>query len=319
MLLIFELAWTLLAQKRYQEAADTFINITKLNTWSHGTYYFIASGCHFSLGNHDKARALLDKVPDLIEKKKITGKDLPTETFIKKKLAFYKEKRLRMSGNEDDLILAVKISPADEIGIFWNIHGRIDSSVAQDHINVLTNLSPPVSTRKISLEISLASPTTKLPRSPLHPPDSSAVDLDTPDELALRALLLGIHHRTLKAFDISRGFLLEAHEYQSQLRTSTWIGGLAMFELAVLDLKEAEDRVAVGDVDIKKEGDKTVVDGYEDTNRVWWTEALQAAYVKLDCALDLTTNVDLSSRLDSRIAILKDEIATKREILGILA
>jgi hypothetical protein len=92
-----------------------------------------------------------------------------------------------------------------------------------------------------------------------------------------------------------------------------------MFELAVLDLKEAEDRVAVGDVDIKKEGDETVVDGYEDTNRVWWTEALQAAYVKLDCALDLTTNVDLSSRLDSRIAILKDEIATKREILGILA
>jgi len=54
-------------------------------------------------------------------------------------------------------------------------------------------------------------------------------------------------------------------------------------------------------------------------NRVWWTEVLKAACVKLDLALDLATNVDLSSRLDSRIAMLKDEIATKRETHGIHA
>lgn len=42
--LIFELAWTLLSQRRYQEAADTFIDMTKINSWSHGTYYFIAAG-----------------------------------------------------------------------------------------------------------------------------------------------------------------------------------------------------------------------------------------------------------------------------------
>jgi len=30
-------------------------------------------------------------------------------------------------------------------------------------------------------------------------------------------------------------------------------------------------------------------------------------------------NVDLSSRLDSRVAILKDEISTKRKIRGIIA
>jgi len=126
----------------------------------------------------------------------------------------------------------------------------------------------------------------------------------------------------LKAFDISRGFLIEAHEYQSELKVSTWIGGLAMFELAVLDLKEAEDRdrkqVTVVDIE-KEEEDGTAVDGYEDMNRVWWTEVLKAACVKLDWALDLATNVDLSSRLDSRIAMLKDEIAAKREIHGIHA
>lgn len=42
-------------------------------------------GCHFSLGNYDKAQAMLDMVPGLIEKKKIGGKDLPTEVLIKKK------------------------------------------------------------------------------------------------------------------------------------------------------------------------------------------------------------------------------------------
>ena len=31
--LLFELAWTFLSQRRYQEAADTFMKITELNSW----------------------------------------------------------------------------------------------------------------------------------------------------------------------------------------------------------------------------------------------------------------------------------------------
>ena len=31
--LVFELAWTLLAQRRHQEAADMFIRMTELNSW----------------------------------------------------------------------------------------------------------------------------------------------------------------------------------------------------------------------------------------------------------------------------------------------
>jgi len=199
------------------------------------------------------------------------------------------------------------------------------------------NLSPFVPAKKISLEASSpTSPTHKSPNSPLHPHTlaalrvKDAVDLDTPDELALRALLLGIHHRTLKAFDVARGFLVQAHGYHSELKVSTWIGGLAMFELAVLDLKEAEDRhgkgVTVVVRGIEKEDVPMVNDdrssfqmmGDEEMSGVW-SEAVKAARVKLDVALDLSTNsIDLSSRLDSRIAILKDEISTKLEILGIL-
>jgi len=42
-------------------------------------------GCHFSLDNYEKTQTMLDMIPDLIDKKKISGKDLPTEVFIKKK------------------------------------------------------------------------------------------------------------------------------------------------------------------------------------------------------------------------------------------
>jgi len=177
------------------------------------------------------------------------------------------------------------------------------------------NLSPPVSSLY---------PHTTLAASPVK----DAVDLDTPDELALRALLLGIHYRTLKAFDVARGFLVQAHGYHSELKVSTWIGGLAMFELAVLDLREAEDRygerVTVVRGIEKEEGPKVNGRSYSrlmeyEEMRVW-SEVLTAARDKLDVALDLTTgSVDMTSRLDSRIAILKDEISTKREILGVLA
>ena len=55
---------------------------------SHATYYFIAAGCHVSVKNYEHAQKLLDQIPELLEKKKIGGKDLPTEVFIKKKRGY---------------------------------------------------------------------------------------------------------------------------------------------------------------------------------------------------------------------------------------
>jgi tetratricopeptide (TPR) repeat protein len=43
-LLVFELAWVLLSRSRYAEAADAFLRMTKMNTWSHATYYTLAAG-----------------------------------------------------------------------------------------------------------------------------------------------------------------------------------------------------------------------------------------------------------------------------------
>ena len=86
-LLVFELAWVFLAQRRYADAAKTFLQMTEINNWSHATYYFIAAGCHWSLGNYEDAQRLLEATPAQMDKRKIGNKDLPTEVFIKKKRA----------------------------------------------------------------------------------------------------------------------------------------------------------------------------------------------------------------------------------------
>jgi tetratricopeptide (TPR) repeat protein len=86
-LLVFELAWVYLAQRRYEDAAKMLMKMTEINTWSHATYFFIAAGCHWSLGSLKEAQRLLDATPAQIEKRKIGNKDLPTEVFIKKKRA----------------------------------------------------------------------------------------------------------------------------------------------------------------------------------------------------------------------------------------
>jgi len=106
-----------------------------------------------------------------------------------------------------------------------------------------------------------------------------------------------------------------------------------MFEMAVLDLKvvEARERGAralvsedetKGAADIEgAAGRKTaaVAGGWEGTGKGEWERALTTAGEKLDVALSLaTSSVDLSSRLDSRITMLRDEIAAKREMLGIV-
>ncbi|KAL6298596.1 hypothetical protein BKA93DRAFT_830556 [Sparassis latifolia] len=295
-LLIFELAWTLLSQRRYKEAAEMFIRMTKVNSWSHGTYYFIAAGCYVSLKDYDKAQELLDEIPVLLEKKKITGKDLPTEVFIKKKLAFYREKQKRWTGSEEHFARCIRVSPAEELGIFWNTHARILKETAEAHIAELAVLVP---------HPTITSPYVTAPTSP--PATAACVDIDTPDEFAIRSLLLGITHRTAGAYEPARAFLSDAYSRQSSIKVSTWVGGVTLFELAVLELKETEART---------ERDTVTEMMTEEESRKEWARALKVASEHLEAALALATQqVDLSSRLDSRIAMLKDEIGLKREML----
>ena len=121
-------------------------------------------------------------------------------------------------------------------------------------------------------------------------------------------MLLGIMHRTTGHFAASREFLLDALDKQKTIKVSTWVGGVACFELAVRDLKEADATLGGGS------GSERPMLNEQD--KAAWLKVLKKSGERLDQALSLAPqSIDMSSRLDSRITMLRDEIATKREMV----
>lgn len=185
--------------------------------------------------------------------------------------------------------------------IVWNTHDRISKEAAEAHIAELTSKSP--------------APVIETPyaKASSAPDDRAYDDLDTPDELAIRSLLLGIIHKSIREFDISRAFLEDALKLYSEVEAK-WIGGIASFELGVLELKEAEfqDKKSATSVQTEEHAIPT------SASLLMWQDALRVASERLDRASEMSgANVDLSSRLDSRIAMLRDEIALKQAKLGL--
>jgi len=246
-----------------------------------------------------KARALLDNVPNLLDRRKMGGKDLPAEVYIRKKLVFYKRKQVRWSGEdkEADYVDCIRMPPAEEMAIFWNTHQRITKETAEAHINDLLMFTP---------RVSLASPYTA---SLAPPPEGKRSDLDTPDELSVRDLLLGILHRSAGHFGPSRTFLAAATQREVE---GKWVVCHAWFELAVLDVLEAQAAEG-GEVD--PEGPKSNESRKAAENV--WRGALKSAGDHLEQASSGSANTDLSSRLDSRITMLRDELENKKRMLGI--
>jgi len=245
------------------------------------------------------------------------------------------------------------------MAIFWNTHLRITPEVAQAHIVDFLSVSP---------SVTLSTPFVPTPRASNGITDIPApirAPLDTPDELAVRSLLLGIMHRAAGCPTEARGFLRDAHTRYAKIPStgSTWIGGVALFELAVLELREARrlenEDVAASRANASEKSSIRSSNSSEDgnggkgserevtgvygagggrtmkgrgleelrvrvgaialgeTTRARWAKVLKEAGALLDAAISLSgSEVDLSSRLESRIAMLRDEIALKREMLG---
>jgi hypothetical protein len=110
---------------------------------------------------------------------------------------------------------------------------------------------------------------------------------------------------------------------------------VALFELAVLELREAQrlEHEHEHEREPSNSGSSEEEEGYvgrelrlrvdalalglDGPARALWDKVLKDATALLDSAMSLSgSEVDLSSRLESRIAMLRDEIALKREMLG---
>ncbi|KAI9567191.1 outer membrane protein Iml2/Tetratricopeptide repeat protein 39 [Boletus coccyginus] len=291
-LLAFELALTLLGFRRYEESAEIFLELMKMNSWSPATYHFIAAGCYVSSGRLDEAQSLLDKIPQSISNRR---RRLPTELFIKKKLEFYKQKQARRGGDPVRYVEAIRISPAEELGIFWNTHAHINETTALAHIEELSKFTPPIGIEK------------KHSSAQSAPLDGTHLDLDTPDELAIRSLILGVVHRTMGDYATGRMLLHDALKHGANVEISTWVSPVAYFELAVLEMKEGERKAAARDATSEK------VAGKDEE----WGHTFKVAKEMLAEAAGLCTReMDLSSRLDNRIVMLREEIEKKMGMVG---
>lgn len=187
--------------------------------------------------------------------------------------------------------------PANPINLVWNTHIRIPKDTAVAHIQELLALTPHTTTQSPFAPSDLPA---KDPKAPL--------DLDTPDEQASCSLLLGILHRTAGEYALSRTFLEEAVSRKSEITEDTWIVPTAVFELATLDLREVETELS------QKHGD----DGQPHPDaKKQWESAINVALGRLDSVSSLVVNTDLSSRLESRVAMLRDEIGYKKAALGL--
>ncbi|KAI6104321.1 outer membrane protein Iml2/Tetratricopeptide repeat protein 39 [Pisolithus sp. B1] len=294
-LLAFELAWTLFQCRRYEESAQLFMDIIKMNSWSHTTCHFLAAGCYVSIGRLDKAQTLLDDLSEIMNKR---SKNVPTEVFIKEKLAFYKKKHARRGGDPKRFVESMKISPAEEFAVAWNTHAHADKEAALAHVDELTALTPPVD---IQTEYMTSASSMRQP--------GRLLDLDTPDELAVRSLILGILHRTLGDYVGARKLLHGTLKHYQNADTNSWVGGATHFELAVLDMKEGEWSSAA-----VSEG------GHAKGNTVLevWKRAIKNAKDTLANARGLRTREKgLLLRLDSRMVMLREEIDMKTKQLGI--
>lgn len=100
----------------------------------------------------------------------------------------------------------------------------------------------------------------------------------------------------------------EAVSRKAEIIENTWVVPTAVFELATLDLREVEAELS------GKHGD----DGQPHPDaKKQWESTINVALGRLDTVSSLVVNTDLSSRLESRVTMLRDEIGYKKAALGL--
>ena len=183
-----------------------------------------------------------------------------------------------------------RITFAFILGSFWaTIGGRSPDQAIEKQIAHLNSFTP----RPAGGGGSLATA-----------PDPTHDDLDTIDEMAMRDLLLGALYRsqnTRESLATAHAILQGVADARTRIHEEKWVVPFALFELAVVECKVAT----------LAEQEKGASD-----RKSLWREAARRAEKYLEEALTIP-EYDLKSRLESRIIMLRDEIATKKGKVGL--
>ena len=87
---MFELSFSCLNLREYEEAMGYFATLARDNDWSKGYYTYMRALCEAKLGLAAQAEASIKEVPKLLTKsKKINGKQVPIDRFVARKTQQY--------------------------------------------------------------------------------------------------------------------------------------------------------------------------------------------------------------------------------------
>ncbi len=147
-LFIFDRNLWLLFTHQYDRAAEDFIKLIDINTWSHALYMFFAGSCHVDqyrkflkegnlteAENYKKlANDCLVNAPDLIGKKKWGSKMMPFDVFLSRKINYWK----KVAETEKiDFVDAIGTSPIHELMYFYNGFSRLDEENSKTAFDLL--------------------------------------------------------------------------------------------------------------------------------------------------------------------------------------
>jgi hypothetical protein len=146
-------------------------------------------------------------------------------------------------------------------------------------------------------------------------PLKDTVDLDEPEELMARSLLLGVLHRTIGEYEGSSLFLNDTLANRNKVSSTNWIVSTTLYELATLELMQAEARwpTRQGADEAKEQ------EAIDPKMKEEWRKALATATARLDEASRLVSDSSssLSNRVESRGTMLRDELGYRKAELGI--
>ncbi|KAK4053906.1 Mitochondrial outer membrane protein iml2 [Microbotryomycetes sp. JL221] len=305
-LLVFELGWLYLSDAQWIKSADAFERMCTLNSWSHSTYLAIAAGALLDLPREEQTpeiktriRGLLDKLPTMFGQKRLLGEPPTTELFIQRRMVADKAKHARWVAAErleadTHFSEVIRITYAYILGCFWaTIGGRSPPKAIEIQIQHLANMTPRMS------GASMASP------------NQSTDELDTIEELVMRDVLLGALYRsqeTVESLQTAKKLLQSVVDRKDRIREEKWTVPFSLYELAVCECKGAE-------LEQKAAGSNLPQLTMAEKKTIWVAKLKKADSL---CQEVLTfVEYDLKSRLESRVIMLREEIATKTRALGL--
>ncbi|KAH8924821.1 hypothetical protein BT69DRAFT_1318643 [Atractiella rhizophila] len=294
-LLIFELGWNYLSADDFKNASQAFLDVKKCNNWSHSTYNFMAIGCLLSLPEEEQKseqiqnqiKELAQELPAMIGKKRMLGEQLPSETFIQRKLGFYQYKftrwcqQGRLNKENNHWWDCVRIGFQWEFSVFWNALSRMPEHTLRHLVATLSSFSPS------------PSPGYSKKTGPIK--FQATDELDTMEEIVLRSLLLGLAYLAMGELKEASAHLEDAAARGAET-DEIYAAAYANYALALCTLRSA--------------------DANPDQSKAAWDLAFTKAETFLEEIFKRQEHYNMKSRLESRVSMLRSEMSVKKDIVS---